>query len=78
MHQRPRFGIEHSALAAFVVFRRIVVDGEQLAKRIQLPRTQGFQVIGNQFAEMDLAIFFNSEGAVVFSETLIEPRGYVA
>ena len=59
MHQRPRFSIEHAALAAFVVLGRVVIDREQRAQWIEFALAQGHQVIRNQFAQMNFAAFFD-------------------
>ena len=77
MNQRPRLGVKHAAFVTLVVFRRIVIDGEQLAQRKQFLFPQRHQVIRDEIAEMNLAILLDVESAIILSKTFVEPRRHV-
>ena len=73
VHERPRLGVEDRGLCAFVVERRLVVDGDQLVNGQELFPQQQHVWRMDPADDHLLAAAGHLEGSVVFGQSLVQP-----
>src|SRR5712691_3132634 len=74
--QYPRLGIKESSNIVFISVQRVVINGKQLLQRDQLGRAQQLEMSIKEISQIDFAIIFYIESAVILGETFVKPRRF--